>query len=145
YIGELFRAALAENPEEHTEELIDWVYASFKQSVELEIEWSTYVLSPIHEIDMVEMEGYIKYRANKMLRMLGLNDMYPEHIENPMKWINAYIDNVDGTKTDFFEQKSRQYTKTSDLNGVDGLYDVLKWHTVVGGAYSLSFRVKEEL
>lgn len=121
YIGELFRAALAENPEEHTEELIDWVYASFKQSVELEIEWSTYVLSPIHEIDMVEMEGYIKYRANKMLRMLGLNDMYPEHIENPMKWINAYVDNVDGTKTDFFEQKSRQYTKTSDLNGFDDL------------------------
>jgi len=121
YIGELFRATLQEHPEAHTSELIDWIYDHFRQSVELEIEWSTYVLSPIHEIDMEEMEGYIKYRANKMLRMLGLNELYPEYTENPMKWIRAYVDNVDGTKTDFFEQKSRQYTKTSDLNGFDDL------------------------
>lgn len=121
FICELFRAALNENPEVHTEELIDWVYTNFRQSVELEIEWSRYVLDPIEGIDLEEMEGYIKYRANKMLRMLGLNDMYPDHIENPMKWIRAYVDNIDGTKTDFFEQKSRQYTKTSDLNGFDDL------------------------
>lgn len=56
-----------------------------------------------------------------MLRMLGLSEVYPEYVDNPMKWIRAYVDNFDGTKTDFFEQKSRQYTKTSDLNGFDDL------------------------
>lgn len=121
YICELFRATLGENPEENTPELTEWVYEQFKNSVELEIEWSNYVLSDIEGINMGEMEGYIKYRGNKMLRMLGLNEIYPDHVENPMKWIRAYVDNFDDTKTDFFEQKPRQYTKTSDMNGFDDL------------------------
>ncbi len=121
FIGELFRATLAENPEYNTSELVEWVYTHFQKSVDLEIEWSSYVLADVEGIDMEEMSGYIKYRANKMLRMMGLNEVYPEHTENPMKWIRAYVDNFDGTKTDFFEQKSRQYTKTSDLNGFDDL------------------------
>ena len=121
FISEMFRATLAENPEYNHEPFIDFVYDSFKQSVDLEIEWSTYVLKDVDGIDLVEMAGYIKYRANKMLRMMGLSEIYEEHVENPMKWIRAYVDNFDGTKTDFFEQKSRQYTKTSDLNGFDDL------------------------
>src|SRR5690625_866485 len=121
FIAELFRATLAENPEYNNEQFIEWVYSSFRESVALEIEWSTYVLEDVDGIDLEEMAGYVKYRANKMLRMMGLHDIYPEHVENPMKWIRAYVDNFDGTKTDFFEQKSRQYTKTSDLNGFDDL------------------------
>lgn len=121
FISELFRATLAENPEHNNEEFIEWVYSAFKQSVELEIEWSTYVLQNVSGIDMEEMKGYVKYRANKMLRMMGLSEIYPDHVDNPMKWIRAYVDNFDGTKTDFFEQTSRQYSKTSDLNGFDDL------------------------
>jgi ribonucleoside-diphosphate reductase beta chain len=56
-----------------------------------------------------------------MLRLLGLSDLYEGKTENPMKWIRAYVDNFEDTKTDFFEQKSRQYTKVSDLNGFDEL------------------------
>ncbi|MFC3779661.1 ribonucleotide-diphosphate reductase subunit beta [Bacillus chungangensis] len=121
FISELFRATLAENPHLNTTELTDWVYDQFRYSVEQEACWSRYVLANIDGIDLYEMEGYVKYRANKMLRMLGLSEIYPDHIENPMKWIRAYVDNFDGNKTDFFEQKSRQYTKTSDLNGFDDL------------------------
>lgn len=121
FISELYRATLGENPEYNTEELADWVYEQFQQSVELEIEWSTYVLSSIEGIDMQEMQGYIKYRGNKMLRMLGLDELWPEYVDNPMKWIRAYVDNFDGVKTDFFEEKPRNYTKTSDLNGFDDL------------------------
>ncbi|MFD2629739.1 ribonucleotide-diphosphate reductase subunit beta [Oceanobacillus kapialis] len=121
FIAELFRAALDENPSYNTPEFTGWVYDQFRESVDLEIEWSTYVLKDVEGIDLDEMAGYIKYRANKMLRMLGLSEIYPENLENPMKWIRAYVDNFDGTKTDFFEQKSRQYTKTSDLNGFDDL------------------------
>lgn len=121
FISELFRATLAEHPEYNTADFTKWVYDHFKESVELELEWSSYVLKDVEGIDLEEMAGYIKYRANKMLRMLGLSEIYPEYVENPMKWIRAYVDNFDGTKTDFFEQKSRQYTKTSDLNGFDDL------------------------
>lgn len=121
FIAELFRATLAENPDHNSESFIDWVYEAFETSVENEIEWSRYVLADVEGIDLDEMAGYVKYRANKMLRMMGLSDLYPEYVENPMRWIRAYVDNFDGTKTDFFEQKSRQYTKTSDLNGFDDL------------------------
>src|SRR5690625_760742 len=121
FIAELFRATLGENPAYNTKEFISWVYDSFQTSVELEIEWSSYVLADVEGIDLIEMAGYVKYRANKMLRMMGLSEIYPDHVDNPMKWIRAYVDNFDGTKTDFFEQTSRQYTKTSDLNGFDDL------------------------
>lgn len=122
FISELFRATLSENPELNNEELIGWVYEQFKESVELEIEWSEYVLADIEGIELEEMHGYIKYRANKMLRLIGLNEIYLEYVENPMKWIRAYADNIDGTKTDFFEQKSRQYVKVNAIdNGFDDL------------------------
>lgn len=90
-------------------------------NTELESEWSSYVLEGVEGIYLPEMLGYIKYRANKMLRMMGLEEIYPEYTNNPMKWIRAYVDNFDGTKTDFFEEKPRNYTMTSDLNGFDDL------------------------
>lgn len=121
FISELFRATLAEYPEYNKKDFIDWVYQEFKIAVDMEMEWSNYVLYDVDGIDLNQMQGYIQYRANKMLRLLGLSEIYPDNVENPMKWIRAYVDNIDGTKTDFFEQKSRQYTKTSDLNGFDDL------------------------
>nr|WP_153009864.1 ribonucleotide-diphosphate reductase subunit beta [Sporosarcina koreensis] len=120
-ISDIFRAALAENPAYNTEAFTEWIYDQFRHSVEQEIIWSRYVLGDIDGIDLDEMAGYVKYRSNKMLRMLGLSEIYPEFTDNPMKWIRAYVDNFDDTKTDFFEQTSRQYVKTSDLNGFDDL------------------------
>lgn len=120
-ISDIFRAALAENPEYNTDEFTEWIYDQFRHSVEQEVIWSRYVLAGIDGLELEEMEGYVKYRANKMLRMLGLSEIYPEFTDNPMKWIRAYVDNFDDTKTDFFEQTSRQYVKTSDLNGFDDL------------------------
>lgn len=121
FISELFRATLAEHPEHNTEEFSGWVYDQFRHAVEQETTWSRYILKDIEGVDLIEMEGYIQYRANKMLRLLGLSDLYENRTENPMKWIRAYVDNFDGTKTDFFEQKSRQYVKVGDLNGFDEL------------------------
>ncbi|MFC7364272.1 MULTISPECIES: ribonucleotide-diphosphate reductase subunit beta [Bhargavaea] len=120
-MSDVFRAAMGENPNLNTPEFTDWIYDAYRHSVGQETQWSRYVLDGVDGIDPEEMEGYIKYRANKMLRMLGLSEIYPEHTDNPMKWIRAYVDSFDDTKTDFFEQTSRQYTKTSDLNGFDDL------------------------
>lgn len=121
FMTELFQATLAEHPEFNTPELEDWIYDQFRHSVEMEMEWSRYVLTDVPGIDLVELEGYIKYRANKLLRMFGLEEIYPEHTQNEMKWITAYIDNFDDTKSDFFQTKPRTYAKTSSLNGFDDL------------------------
>jgi len=120
-IADIFRITLGENPEYNNEEFANWVYDQFRHSVEQEIKWSHYALRNIEGINLRQMEGYIKYRANKMLRLFGYSEIYEEYTENPMKWIRAYVDNFDGVKTDFFEQKSRQYTKTSDMNGFGDL------------------------
>ncbi|WAA12465.1 ribonucleotide-diphosphate reductase subunit beta [Fervidibacillus halotolerans] len=121
FISELIRATLAERTELNTVEFVNWIYTSYQEAVDLEIEWSNYVLGHVTGIDLDEMAGFIKCRANKMLRMMRLAEIYPAYTENPMKWIRAYVDNFDDTKTDFFEQKSRTYTKVSSLNGFDEL------------------------
>lgn len=121
FLSEVFRATLNDYPEYNTEELAAYIYEEFRFAVEQETIWSQYVLEGIKGIDAYEMEGYIKYRANKMLRLLGLSDLYPDYVTNPMKWIRAYTDNFDGTKTDFFEQRNRQYVKTGKQNGFSEL------------------------
>jgi ribonucleoside-diphosphate reductase beta chain len=58
--------------------------------------------------------------ANKRCAQIGFDKPFEGYNENPMRWIIAYQE-VDLGKTDFFEQKSRQYTKASDANGFDDL------------------------
>lgn len=94
----------------------------FKKAVELEIVWSEYVLKEIEDIDLNEMKDYIKYRANKCLNMIGFEAIYEGVSENSMPWIRVFSDeNVNLGKTDFFENKPRQYSKISDVNGFDEL------------------------
>ncbi|MDC3413934.1 ribonucleotide-diphosphate reductase subunit beta [Terrihalobacillus insolitus] len=123
FISMLLRAILTEHPEiDKDGEFTKFVYEFFEKAVELEIEWSQEVLHDIEDLDLYEMEGYIKYIANKRLRILGLSDLYEGYDENTMLWIKAYSDEaMNETKTDFFEQKSRTYAKVSDDNGFDEL------------------------
>jgi ribonucleoside-diphosphate reductase beta chain len=115
------RILLTENPELNTEENIKYLYNSIDQAVELEKEWADYILKDIERIDLREFEGYIEYLANKRLRQLGLNNLYDER-ENPMPWIHVFSDEmINETKSDFFEQKSRTYTKVTQSNGFDEL------------------------
>jgi small GTP-binding protein len=94
----------------------------FDKVVRKEIEWSHYILKDEEDIDMIEMEEYIKYRANKCLSMMRIKPLYEEIDENPMPWIRAYMEeNTNLGKTDFFENRPRTYTKVSDDNGFDEL------------------------
>src|SRR5690606_6270219 len=51
FISELFRATLAEYPDHNNKNFVNWVYQEFIMAVDLEIEWSTYVLAGIDGID----------------------------------------------------------------------------------------------
>ena len=56
--------------------------------------------------------------------MIGVDTLYEGYEENPMLWIKAFVEDENtgnNTKTDFFENKSRQYVKVSDDNGFDDL------------------------
>ena len=87
----------------------------------LEKEWAHYILEGIEGLDLKEFEDYVEYLANKRLRQLGLDNLYEER-SNPMPWIQVFGDDMmNDTKSDFFEQKSRTYTKVSQSNGFDEL------------------------
>lgn len=123
-VAQIIKLLIEENGDEITFDVSEFAQTLFKDAVEKENEWSRHVLSDISEIDLDEMEGYIKYRANKCLSMINVAPIYEGVDENSMKWIRAYVSegaDQDLTKTDFFEQKSRNYVKVSDNNGFDDL------------------------
>ncbi|WNS73827.1 ribonucleotide-diphosphate reductase subunit beta [Bacillus sp. DTU_2020_1000418_1_SI_GHA_SEK_038] len=121
FIAQFIRILLTENPELNSEQNIQYVYNTIQKAVKLEKEWAHYILKDIQGINLEEFEGYVEYLANKRLRQLGLENLY-EGRENPMPWIHVFSDEMmNETKSDFFEQKSRTYTKVSQDNGFDEL------------------------
>lgn len=120
----IFREILAENPDNDTPELERFAIETFRKAAELEIEWGRSVIgNKIDGISMDELEQYVKFYANVRCNQLGYgHSAFPDipH-KNPMKWIVAYQE-VDQGKSDFFEQKSRQYVKVNVVdNGFDDL------------------------
>ncbi|MGV2622647.1 ribonucleotide-diphosphate reductase subunit beta [Halobacillus sp. ACCC02827] len=117
----IFKETLNENEELDKEEYHRFVTETFKEASELEIKWAHHIIGdrfpgiPIHDL-----EDYIRFMANKRCQQLGAEKPFPSYKKNPLKWIRAYQE-VDEGKSDFFEQKSRQYTKVSDTNGFDDL------------------------
>lgn len=121
FIAQFIRILLTENPELNTEEHIAYAYRAIDKAVQLEKEWAHYILADIDGLDLEEFEGYVEYLANKRLRQLGLENLYEER-SNPMPWIQVFGDDMmNDTKSDFFEQKSRTYSKVSQSNGFDEL------------------------
>ncbi|NEU31693.1 ribonucleotide-diphosphate reductase subunit beta [bacterium LRH843] len=117
----LYKELLKENPELDTPEMREFVENAFKKATELEIGWFRYIIGEkIDGINPADMESYLKFTANKRMKQLGYDTIYPGHRLNTMRWIKAYED-VNAAKSDFFEQKSRQYAKVSSDNGFDEL------------------------
>ncbi|MGJ8513785.1 ribonucleotide-diphosphate reductase subunit beta [Carnimonas bestiolae] len=121
FISELIRAIIGENQSLQGEEITEYTHKAFQHAIELETTWSAEVLDGIEGIDVDEMINYVKYRANKMAGMLGIEKIYSQSNENVMPWIKAYADNFTETKTDFFEMRNSSYKKTNSDNGFDDL------------------------
>ncbi|MRX71515.1 ribonucleotide-diphosphate reductase subunit beta [Bacillus lacus] len=118
----IFKEILAENPQYNTPELAGFVKETFKKAAELEIQWGREIIgNKIDGIHQEDLEDYIKFYANVRCNQLGFDRPFEQNRSNPFKWIKAYED-VDSGKSDFFEQKSRQYTKVNHVdNGFDDL------------------------
>lgn len=121
FMSQFVRILLTDHPELNTRENVQYVYDAMASAAELEQEWAAVILSDIDGIDLNEFNGYVEYLVNKRLRQLGLGNLYPER-DNPMPWIHVFSDTMmNQTKSDFFEQKSRSYTKVTSDNGFDEL------------------------
>ena len=118
----IYKELLAEYPEYDTEERAREVEEIFREAAQLEVDWAREVIGEkIDGLDVEDVEAYIYFYANVRCNQLGYEKPFPEYRKNPLKWIKAY-EEVDLGKTDFFEQKSRQYVKVNvQDNGFDDL------------------------
>ena len=118
----IYKELLAEYPEYDTAERAHEVEEIFREAAQLEVDWAREVIGEkIDGLDVEDVEAYIYFYANVRCNQLGYDKPFPEYRKNPLKWIKAY-EEVDLGKTDFFEQKSRQYVKVNvQDNGFDDL------------------------
>ncbi|WP_243385879.1 ribonucleotide-diphosphate reductase subunit beta [Bacillus kexueae] len=118
----IYQEVLKQYPEYDTPELAQFVQSTFVKAAELEIEWAHQILgNKMEGLSLKDVEHYIKFYANVRCHQLGYERPFDGYRSNPLKWIKAY-EEVDLGKSDFFEQKSRQYTK---VNHVDNGFDEL--------------------
>jgi len=112
----MFREIRRENPELFGSETIEELRGMMKTAAEHEIAWGQYITNnKIAGLSNELIDQYIKYLANERLKKLDLEPLYPEIAEHPMKWVESFS-NMNSMKTDFFEQKVTNYTKSSNLN-----------------------------
>lgn len=110
----IFRDIMAQYPEYNTPELADFIYDFFTELVQLEKEFCVDLYKNISGIDIEEVKEYIEFKANLLLDGLGLDKIFKTK-KNPMAWIVAFDpENLNNTKSDFFENKEINYVKASE-------------------------------
>jgi ribonucleoside-diphosphate reductase beta chain len=63
----------------------------------------------IEGITVKDVKDYIRYVANRRLQQLGLEPIYLDNFENPVKWMDDQLNGVE--LVNFFEQKPTEYSK----------------------------------
>lgn len=107
---------LKENPELNEGGKFEkWAIDIVKRGCELEIEFSKETLRGIEGISIRQLESYIKYLGNKLLRMTGFDEVFEGADENSMPWIQAYSDEtMNDLLQDFHEKKVTNYNKIDE-------------------------------
>lgn len=118
----IVRDILTQYPEIDQEAFASEVYDLFREVVKGEQELVQSMYEKFNDIDTVEVEMYVEWRANSILGNLGLDKIF-ETQRNPMRWISVYDpENNNNQKTDFFEKRVTNYQKSdNDKNGWDEL------------------------
>lgn len=112
----IFQELRRENPHLFTKDLLEELRQMMRTAVIHEIEWGQYVTGgEILGLTDDILEQYLKYLSNLRLERLGLDPLYPEIRRNPMSWVDRFND-LNRIKTDFFEQKVTNYSKSANLN-----------------------------
>lgn len=119
---EIYKQILIDFPEFDVPELKELGTEILREAANLEIAWANEIIGDkFATIDSEELAGYVRFMANVRAKQLQLPTPFERQETNPMSWIKVYED-TDMGKTDFFEQKVRNYKKASEgFNDVDSL------------------------
>ena len=108
----IMRTLREENPSWFDESMLSELSEMVRTAVEHEISWGKYVTrNQILGLSDQAIEAYIKYLGNVRSQAIDLPELYPEFRTNPLSWIDSYS-SMNSTKTDFFERRVTNYTKT---------------------------------
>ena len=100
-----------ERPDLFTKDLLDDVYAMFREAVELEVAWGKYITQgQILGLTDDIVEQYIQYLADDRLSAVGMDTLY--NVDNPIKWVDDFS-KFNDQKTNFFEGTVANYSKGS--------------------------------
>src|SRR5579875_43901 len=109
---QIFHEIERENPHLLTPKLIEELREMMRQAVEHEISWGQYVTEgQISGLTNELIAKYIQYLANLRLKSLDMAPLFSQITEHPMAWVDQFAA-MNSMKTDFFEQKVTNYTKS---------------------------------
>lgn len=116
---QIFREIVRENPHLMTPKVQEELRDMMQQAVQHEVTWGQYVIDEqIPGLTNEIIAQYIKYLANLRLQSLDMAILYPDVTEHPMQWVEQF-EAMNSMKTDFFEQKVTNYTKSANLKWDD--------------------------
>ena len=75
----------------------------------------------IEGITKQEIKNYIRYIANKRMIQLGYYYIYPDNLNNPLKWIEPILNGVEFTN--FFEGRVTAYAKGASKGSWDDAWN----------------------
>jgi ribonucleoside-diphosphate reductase beta chain len=97
------------------------VYTLMREAVEEEIDWSVYAFGNILGFNSKNLDQYVKYRANLLLRKIQLEPLYTaqEYFINPYAYLEkmADSDKQGEVKSNFFEATVTNYVLPEHVDG----------------------------
>lgn len=92
------------------------VYEMFSEAVEQEINWNQFNLRDILGFNDKSIEEYVKNRANKLLKKIGLQELYEGYDKNPYHNLERGNSSIKGN---FFESTITNYVLAETVKGWD--------------------------
>lgn len=121
---QLFHTLIKEHPRVWNDETKKRIYDTCREMVELEDAFidQAFSIGPVAGITPEETKKYIRYIADRRLLQLGLKPNFKVK-DNPFSWLD-WIMNA-ATHTNFFEQKSTEYSK-QEIEGWDTAFTTIE-------------------
>ncbi|WP_034637991.1 ribonucleotide-diphosphate reductase subunit beta [Chitinivibrio alkaliphilus] len=102
----------------------DLIYSMFETAVTQEIEWTNHIIGDdVLGVTRESTDSYTKFIANKRLKSLGLEPLYPGFETNPYEHLERIADTegAGDVKANFFESTVTSYNQSSAVEGWDEL------------------------
>ena len=120
----LFNTFVQENPKIWNDKLKNEITDACKKVVDMEDKFIdlAFGMGPIEGMTAADVQGYIRFIADRRLRSLNLDPVYNLD-KNPLPWMDLMLNGDE--HANFFEQRSTEYAKASTRGNWDEAFDAM--------------------